>query len=296
MHGRVLRYLDEVVRSGSIRRAAERLHIAPTAVNRQILQLEDELGAPLFERINNRLKLTPVGELVLAHVRTTLREHELLLARLEEVKGARQGEVSIATTGGLAVSLLPGLIAGFRAQHPGIIIQVVDMASSRVISAVTDGDADLGFTYDVPDMPGLQVLCQKDYRLGAVLHPTHPLASKATLSMSDCVGFPLIFPSTSMSIRALIDNAFQRSRIDIAPAIEATSVAMMCRLVLLNTGLAILNEMDVIEECALGVLSFIPIQDPAIGYQTLKLVMRTKGEPAPATRLMGEWIGRSLAL
>ena len=61
MHARVLRYLDEVVRRGSIRKAAEHLHVAPTAVNRQILDLEAELGTPLFERIHKRLRLTPTA-------------------------------------------------------------------------------------------------------------------------------------------------------------------------------------------------------------------------------------------
>ena len=76
MHAKVIRYFVEVVRAGSIRKAAEQLHVVPTAVNRQILNLEEELGAPLFERIHNTLKLTPVGEIVLAHARGTLREFE----------------------------------------------------------------------------------------------------------------------------------------------------------------------------------------------------------------------------
>ena len=98
MHARVLRYLDEVVRRGSIRRAAETLHVAPTAINRQILELEAELGAPLFDRIHKRLHLTPLGEAVLAHVRQTLREHAALQARVAEIKGARRGMVTVATT------------------------------------------------------------------------------------------------------------------------------------------------------------------------------------------------------
>ena len=89
MHARVLRYLDEVVRRGSIRKAAEHLHVAPTAVNRQILDLEAELGTPLFERIHKRLRLTPTGEMVLAHVRATLREHAALRERIAELQGAR---------------------------------------------------------------------------------------------------------------------------------------------------------------------------------------------------------------
>ena len=89
MHARVLRYLDEVVRCGSIRKAAEKLHVAPTAINRQILELEQNLGTPLFERIHKRLRLTPLGEMVLGHVRQTLREHQLLLSQVEEYKAGR---------------------------------------------------------------------------------------------------------------------------------------------------------------------------------------------------------------
>lgn len=80
MHARVLRYLDEVVRRGSIRQAALHLHVAATAINRQILDLEAELGAPMFERIQRRLVLTPLGEMVVAHARQTLREHDALRA------------------------------------------------------------------------------------------------------------------------------------------------------------------------------------------------------------------------
>lgn len=102
MHARVLRYLDEVVRRGSIRKAAEHLHVAPTAVNRQILDLEAELGAPLFDRIHNRLRLTPLGEMVLTHVRSTLREHAALRERIADFKGMRRGEITVAATSGLA--------------------------------------------------------------------------------------------------------------------------------------------------------------------------------------------------
>lgn len=102
MHAKVVRYFVEVVRAGSIRKAAEQLHVVPTAVNRQILNLEEELGAPLFERIHNTLKLTPVGEIVLAHARSTLRDFDAVRQRIEEVRGLREGEASLATMAGLA--------------------------------------------------------------------------------------------------------------------------------------------------------------------------------------------------
>ncbi|MBL0932855.1 MAG: LysR family transcriptional regulator, partial [Alphaproteobacteria bacterium] len=72
LHGRMLRYLDEIVRSGSIRKASARLNVASSAINRQLLALEAELGAPLFERLPRGLRLTAAGEMLIAHVRQTL--------------------------------------------------------------------------------------------------------------------------------------------------------------------------------------------------------------------------------
>ncbi|MDH0912391.1 LysR family transcriptional regulator, partial [Rhizobium pusense] len=62
LHARMLMYLDEVVRSGSIRKAAMKLNVASTAINRQIIALEEELGQPIFERMPRRLRLTATGE------------------------------------------------------------------------------------------------------------------------------------------------------------------------------------------------------------------------------------------
>ena len=102
LHGRMLRYLDEVARSGSIRRAATKLNVASTAINRQILALEEELGEPIFERLPRRLRLTATGEVLIEHVRETLKNYGNVTRRLEALKGVRQGQIAIATTFGLA--------------------------------------------------------------------------------------------------------------------------------------------------------------------------------------------------
>jgi DNA-binding transcriptional LysR family regulator len=74
MHAVILRYLDQVARVGSIRRAAEKLNVASSAVNRQILKLEAEIGVPIFERRGNGVRLTPAGEQLMRHTRNTLAE------------------------------------------------------------------------------------------------------------------------------------------------------------------------------------------------------------------------------
>src|SRR5262249_60113172 len=77
MHASVLRYFLEVARQGSIRKAAQKLFVASSAVNRQILQLEEELGAELFDRLPTGMRLHAAGECVLRHVRSTLHDFEL---------------------------------------------------------------------------------------------------------------------------------------------------------------------------------------------------------------------------
>src|SRR3546814_17952353 len=74
LHARMLTYLDEVARCGSIRKAAARLNVASSAINRQIIALEEQIGEQIFERMPRRLRLTATGELMIEHVRQTLNE------------------------------------------------------------------------------------------------------------------------------------------------------------------------------------------------------------------------------
>ncbi|WER44579.1 LysR family transcriptional regulator [Cupriavidus sp. WKF15] len=295
MHARILRYLDEVVRRGSIRKAAEHLHVAPTAINRQILDLEAELGAPVFERINRRLRLTPLGEMVLAHVRQTLREHEALRERIEDFKGARRGEVTVAATAGLAGSLLPSLVHDFRQRYPGIILRVVDLPVAEIATAVEQGEADLGLGYDLPAAPALRVLATSDWQIGAVVPPDHALAEQPSVLLSECVGYPLVLPAPSLSIRAILDDAFARNAIDVTPAAESTSMALIQRLVMLGSGVALLNPLDIMEERARGALVLVPLRDRYLRRQTLALVARAHGTLSPAAELMAGSIGATLA-
>jgi len=89
-----------VARRGSIRRAAERLHIALSAVDRQILQLESQIGMPLFERLPQGLRLTAAGEFLVDAIRRSRRELMRVKSQIDDLKGLRRGEVSIALVEG----------------------------------------------------------------------------------------------------------------------------------------------------------------------------------------------------
>ena len=115
---RILGYVDEIARSGSIRKAAEHLNLTASALNRRIMDIEEELGTLLFERRPRGVRLTSAGELFLDLARRQLSDTERMLSQIEELKGLRRGVVRIACSQALAHSFLPASIALFRKQFP----------------------------------------------------------------------------------------------------------------------------------------------------------------------------------
>jgi DNA-binding transcriptional LysR family regulator len=232
--------------------------------------------------------------MVLAHVRQTLREHDALQARIAEIKGARRGMVTVATTSGLAGALMPSLVHDFRQQHPGIAVRVADLPVDGIVAAVEQGDADLGLGYDLPEVAAFRVAASRDWSIGAVVAPGHPLAAQPSALLAEVAGYPLILPAPTLSIRALVDDAFARQSIDVTPAVESTSVVLIQRLAAAGGGVALLNPLDVMEDRARGALVFVPLRDGGLQRQTLRLVARARGPMSAAGELMAQAIGAAL--
>ena len=101
-----MKYLDEVARSGSLRSAAQKLHVAASAIQRQIKLFEEEIGTPVFSRSHKGLELTATGELVLGHIRETMRNEERMLSEIKALKGVIRQNLTIVCEENLASTLL----------------------------------------------------------------------------------------------------------------------------------------------------------------------------------------------
>ena len=137
-------------RSGRRRR---RLNVASSAINRQILALEKELGAPIFERMPRRLRLTATGEVLIAHVRETLKSHQRVEAHIEALKGLTRGEVTIATMNGLAAGPLPRFLNSILDTHPRVHVRLRVLPLDQMTNAVLTGEADMALSYNPPPVP-----------------------------------------------------------------------------------------------------------------------------------------------
>ena len=289
LHSRLLRYLDEVARTGSIRKASDRLNIASSSINRQILALEAEIGSPIFERLHRRLQLTPAGEILIAHVRRTLKDMARAETQIEELRGFRRGEVSVALVGGLASSFLSRIGANFRAQHPRVKLLFRRLDGDKTADAVINGECDLALSFWLPDDPNLRVISSTDCHFGAVVSADHPLAKRSSVRMSDCVDFPMVLPDSTMVVRQKLDSVFQRMGIKATPMMESNSIEMIRGFVASGQGLSFLNQINVQDERLQGTIRFLPIIDhcPPV---TLKIARRAAGQPQLIPGLLAEAI------
>ena len=166
LHSRKLVYINEIVRCGSIRKAARVLNVSPSAVNRFVLEMEADLGAPIFERLPKGLKLTTSGEMLVTHIRETLHAHDRMRAQIKALKGLGRGEVTIATMQTLAAGRLAEVVADFRDAHPQINLCVMVGNRPEVIDWVASGQAELALAYNLPQDARLRPARLQDEPLG----------------------------------------------------------------------------------------------------------------------------------
>ncbi|GAA5236318.1 LysR family transcriptional regulator [Verticiella sediminum] len=222
-HLRFLRYVDEVARAGSVRQAAERLHVAPSAVIRRIQDLEDELGSPIFERLPRGMRLTPAGEAFVAYIRTRAADLERVRSEIEELKGMRRGLVRVTCSQALAPSLLPEAIARFRVSHPLVAFQADIADRVHAMQALRDFATDLTLVFNPTPEADIEPLAEYEQKLVALLHHSHPLAASASLRLRDCMAYPLVLPNRDTGGRQLLERFIARSSLRLSPAIESNS-------------------------------------------------------------------------
>ena len=177
-HLRILRYVDEVARTGSIRKAADHLNVTASAVNRRIMDLEEELGAALFERRPRGVRLTAAGEVFVHYLREQEGDVERMKSQIEDLKGLRRGTVRIACSQALALDFLPREIAEFRKRHPLVAFDVKVLDHEQAMAALAAYEVDLVLVFRPPFLPNFQPLMSLEQRLVAVMSVDHPLAGQ----------------------------------------------------------------------------------------------------------------------
>ncbi|MEJ1156971.1 LysR family transcriptional regulator [Prosthecomicrobium sp. N25] len=282
------RYFVAVAAAGSIRGAARELNIVASAVNRQILLLEAQLGLELFERVGRGLRLSEAGTVLLRSLNEIVGSYEEVAAELDAFRGLKRGRVRVATVESVSVNVLPDILARFWIEFPGIEIVTTVAGSEAVTRLVADGDADVAFSFNPDPSPTLRVLHEEAFRIGALMRPDHPLARRASLTMAELAREPLALPKRGLSLRSAVDPALARLGRALRPRLESDSLRHMAALARRGQVVAFQTPVGIEAELAEGSLVLVPLSDPDVAVDRLVVMAGAGRTPSLAMTVFSE--------
>lgn len=259
MQLRALMYFDELVRTNSMRAAAENLNVAPTAISRQIENLEHYFGSPLVERSSRGVKLTAAGELLAARAGKTLRELDHVNQLIDDLKGLRRGRVTIYANGATVANLLAPVLAQFSLRFPELRFEVHITSARQAIDALGSAEADIVVSLFAPRMSGVKVLSRSQIVYDAILPCDHPLAERSEVTLKDLAQLPLALPDKTFAARQAFDEMFHGAGLELDPVFVTSSLEMLKELVLGGAAITLLPALAVSREIRAGQMVAVPL-------------------------------------
>ena len=223
---RHLSLVNEIASTGSVTRAAERLHLTQSALSHQLRDIESRLGIQLFLRLGKRMVLTPPGERVLGTAKRVLDEIGRTEEDLKLMTQNGKGVLRLCTQCNTGYHWLPPLLQAFHRKFPGVDVQIIVNATDRPIEALLEGQIDLALvTSDVEDKRLVSAPLFED-ELVAVVAPTHPFAKRTYIDPEDFAEEHLIIYKADRSDsytfnRILTPAGVEPARVSQVPLTEA---------------------------------------------------------------------------
>lgn len=276
MEIRQLKYFMEVARREHMTEAAEALHVAQSAVSRQIGNLESELGVALFIRQGRRVRLTPIGRVFLESASQAMKMLDTATREVKEILDPERGTIRISFPISMAAYILPTAISAFREQYPEAKFQLKQATYYELIDLVLDGEYNMALLGAVPmheeEVEGHILFTE---RIVALLPINHPLAHEPALKLTQLKDEPFIFLPQGMQLREMLVDACRVQGFDPKVAFEGDDVDALKGLVSASLGISLLPEVTLIDNFPRSTVK-VPIIDPS--------VLRTVGIITPMDR------------
>lgn len=266
-----LRYFLEVARCGSLTEASERLHVAASAISRQIAGLEQALGTALFDRHPRGMVLNAAGEILATHARRASLDAERAIKEILALQGLRSGRVRITASEGFANEFLPPLIVAFRAQNEGIVFELNVEPPAQVSARVRDGDTDIGLKFSRAPDKEIKVEYRQPAPVLALMRHDHPLAQSKSVTLASMSAYPLALPAPDTTVRQMIDVECSRQQLPMEAVLTSNNMTTLHNFVVHGGGISISGEVSVRHLVAAGLLVAIPICDHGMGMRYIEV-------------------------
>ncbi len=261
MEIRQLRYFLAVAERQNFTRAAEMMHISQPSLSVQIAALEEELGAPLFDRLGRQVVLTQAGKLLHEHAERIARELEQAAQAVRELSGAERGQLVVGTLSTVNSYLIPPLVCRFRQRFPNIHLQVQARPSSEIVEALLANRFDVGLCLLPVSSERVTTIPLFDETLSLVA-PVGVRLPRHRMRMRDVAELPLVLMPADYCLRKMIEMECAKAGVYPRISVEMTSPEGILEAVKQGAGLTILPELYARHRLGTGSLRMIELYDP----------------------------------
>ena len=288
-----LRLLIAVCEEGTIKRAARREHIEPSAVSKRLTRLETALGITLLTRGRRGARPTAAGQALLEHGRTLQHVLERIEADATAFAGGAKGHVRlVATASAVAESLLDDVAAFMRVpEYQGIRIEIEERLSSEVVKALLEGRASLGVCWDSADRAGLTSLPYRSDELVLAVHPDHPLAPLKSLRFEQSLDYEHVGLPPATAVYSMLHRAAAQAGRSLAHRVIVSNFDAALRVVRAGLGVSVIPREVTRHHIATGELVALTLEDEWASRRFV-LCHRTSGELPPASARLAQFMAQ----
>ncbi|UOF88662.1 LysR family transcriptional regulator [Fodinisporobacter ferrooxydans] len=295
MELRQIKYFIEVAKREHVSEAADALHVAQSAVSRQIANLESELGIELFIREGRNVRLTAIGKVFLEHMETAMNEIEKAKQEIDEFLDPQKGMIRVGFPSSLASHTLPTVISAFRDKYPGIGFQLRQGSYRYLIESVIKGSIDLAFVGPVPtnekDIKGHILFVE---RIVALLSSDHVLADRPSLRLSQLRDDSFVLFPPGFILRDIVVGACKQMGFEPKVSFEGEDIDAIKGLVATGLGITLLPEVTLIDSKPRTTVA-IPVIDPNV-TRTVGVIIPRYRELPPSEKLFYNFLKEFFAV
>ena len=278
-----LRYFCAVARQGTFTRASEVEHVAQPSLSQQILKLEAELGARLFDRLPRRARLTVFGKAFLPKAERILRELEEARTELLDMAGSGKGEVVLGVIPTIAPYLLPRLLNDFTVRNPLITMNIVEDITPALLQRLQEGTIDMAIAVLPVAGSDFASTVLFEERFYAVLPDKHRLAaSREFVSLAELDNEPFLLLKAGHCFRDNVIGACKKLQMSPNIVFESGQFATILAMVSAGMGVSAVPAMAVEPQPG---CRFIPISDKH-STRTVGIVTSRHHHKSRAQRLL----------
>lgn len=279
-----MRYFMEVAKREHVTEAANNLHVAQSSVSRQLMQLESELGVDLFVRNGRRVKLTPIGKILLQRVEQMLHLMNETEREVKEYLDPEKGVVRIAFPISLAAHVLPKAIYAFRQKYPEAKFQMRQALYPDLIDGVVNGDFNLAMIAPLPsEDKHLRTHLLFTERIVALLPVHHRLADRSGLSLGEMTEESFVTLPEGTIFRKMVHNACNNVGFTPRIAFEGDDIDALKGLVSAGLGIALMPEVTLVDNLPQSTVK-IPLTDSGV-TRSIGVICPTERKLLPTEQL-----------